>query len=465
MAEEVAGAAGGAAAGSGGAGAPSATAPMSAAEIAAPGGDLAYLQQSDAPETPLEAEIPDAAASDTETPDAPAAEAAAPEEVNLAALEEGQPEWLAKVTDPAAKEEVGKLLEMQKAFSEKFKDAADLDAFFKELPGGREQVAALQTLSKEVAELDTAIEANTPEGNLSVAERYLDMAPDGGAGLLRAAAQHMARQSPESWNQISAELVNSTLHAAGIGADIQGVASAIAEMRAAVAADDGEAFGRAAGRLLGTPKTEPKVDPNLQRLTERENSARLGEQKAQTESWQFRSEKSGDKISNHLAAETGKALAKVLPASISEGDRTQLRNDITAEIMSQLVADPWLASQVKQLIGWSQGHGSPRGADYSNANLRADQVAFDKATELVIGGASAKLIAKAVAKIVGPWSRTRAAGNAEARDKAKSAAAKKDVGPGPTSPQATRKSVSVEQLRARNNDGTFAISDKDFLNL
>src|SRR5207237_10685531 len=57
---------------------------------------------------------PDASAEAGATAAGPSAgsgtEPAASEEINLAALEEGQPQWLAKVTDPAAKAEVGKLL-------------------------------------------------------------------------------------------------------------------------------------------------------------------------------------------------------------------------------------------------------------------------------------------------------------------------------------------------------------------
>lgn len=443
------------AAGGAGAGAPATPsgdsgAAMSAADIAAPGGDIAYLEQAPAPEqAPAETKPPE-----TSTEEKPAEEAA-PEEINLSALEEGQPEWLAKVTDPDVKAEVGKLLEMQRAFSEKFKDAADLDAFFKDLPGGREQIAALQTLSQEVSELDAALEANTPEGLATVAERYMAQTPDGGAGLLRAAAHHLAKSSPESWNQISSELINSTLNAAGIGSDLQGVFGAIAEMRAAVAADDGEAFGKAAGKLLGQPQEAPKTDPALARLTERENAARAGEQKAQTESWQFRSEKSGDRISNHISTETGKALAKVLPSSISEKDRTSLRTEISAEVHSQVFADAWLGSQVKQLIGWSVN--GPKGRDYANSNLKADQTAWDKATELVTQYATPKLIAKAVSKVVGKWSRERAVSNQESREKAKNAAAKTDVGAGkPANTGNGRKPLTPEQLKG--------MSDAEFLN-
>jgi S1-C subfamily serine protease len=121
-------------------------------------------------------------------------------------------------------------------------------------------VAEQESDSKEVGELDSALKANTPEGNAMVAERCLAMTPDGGVGLMRATAWRMAKAYPEAWSQISTELINSTLKAEGIGTDLQGLVGAIAEMRAAVQADDGEAFGKAAGKLLRVPKAEEKPD-------------------------------------------------------------------------------------------------------------------------------------------------------------------------------------------------------------
>src|SRR6266404_2529827 len=161
---------------------------------------------------------------------------AAAEEINLSALEEAQPEWLAKITDEGAKSEVQKLLELQKSFADKFKDAPE--ELFKDLPGGREQLTALQTLSKEVGELDEHIAANTPESNAIVVGRYLGEAPDKGMGLFRAGAQHLAKSNPEGWQQLGNELLTSTLKAAGIGVDAAGLLSAISEMREALNAND-----------------------------------------------------------------------------------------------------------------------------------------------------------------------------------------------------------------------------------
>src|SRR5437879_6574031 len=90
--------------------------------------DIDVLNQPDSPPEPgVVTEKPPISA-DTKP------EAGAAEEINLSALEEGQPQWLAKVTDPAAKAEVEKLLAYHKAVSDKFKDEADLAEFFKDLP-------------------------------------------------------------------------------------------------------------------------------------------------------------------------------------------------------------------------------------------------------------------------------------------------------------------------------------------
>ena len=421
--------------------------------------------------------IPPSSVSDTEflnQPDktaeagAAAADAAGseakPEEINLSALEEGQPEWLAKVTDPAVRTEVEKLLASQKAFSDKFKDAADLDEFFKELPGGREQVQALQTLSKEVGELDSALEANEPEGLSTVAERYLSMTPDGGVNLMREAAKYMANSSPEGWNQIASELINSTLTARGIGADINGIVSAIAEMRAAAEAQKWEEFGNAAGKLMGLPKAEPKGDPALARLTERESAARASEQKALSENWTHKRDAGAQKISTHFRTEAGKLLSKALPSSINEKDRSGLLDEIATEIWSQVNSNAWVNSQITALIG-AREQDAKGGFTFSKALLNADQKAFDQAADLKIKAANPKLITAAVAKVVSKWSKERASTNLEARNKAKGAATRKDVGGGKPAASNGRKPISAEALRERNPDGSLKISDRDFLNL
>lgn len=115
---------------------------------------------------------------------------------------------------------------------------------------------------KDVCELDSDLKANTPDRNATVAERYLAMTPDGGVGLMRATSWRMAKTYPAAWRQISTELVNSTLEQAGIGTDLEGLVSALKEMRAAVQRQDAEAFGRAAGKVLAEPKAEVKAKPN-----------------------------------------------------------------------------------------------------------------------------------------------------------------------------------------------------------
>lgn len=130
---------------------------------------------------------------------------------------------------------------------------------------------------------------------------------------------------------------------------------------------------------------------------------------AAIELWQFRSVESLGKINGHISGEVAKAFAKVLPATISEADRAALRDQIAAEVLSQVVCDDRLAAQVKQLIGWSTGHGTLNGPDYSNANLHASEADFDKVTELVIQYASPKLITKTISKTFAKWSSQRAA--------------------------------------------------------
>lgn len=366
---------------------------------------------------------PDAAAAATKT------EEAVPE-VNLDAIQDGQPEWLAKITDAAAKAEVEKLLGFQKQFADWFKDDADRDAFMQELPGGREQIAALQTLSKEVVEMDGHIAANTPEGNLTVAGRYLSEAPDGGVGLLRAGAQHLAKANPEAYNGIATELMNASLKGAGIGADFAQLTGAIAEMRAAVEAQDGEAFGKAAGKLLGAPlKTgDTSADPRLAKAQTEREAAQKEVTTAKTEVWNVHIGKAHSDATNHMKQAIGTALAAkdasgrpLISDVISADSRQRLADTIYADVDAQLMADPWYVSQMKQLIG-----------NKESPNLAAKQEDFAKAIELTKARVGKLLGAGTIKKHVETWARDVVAKSGAAIARAKGAAAGGDrVGAAP----------------------------------
>lgn len=349
-------------------------------------------------------------------------------EINLDALKEAQPEWLAKVTDESAKAEIAKLLGVSDKFSKFFKDDADYDGFLKELPGGRDQITALQTLSKEVTELDSHIAANTPESNATVVGRYLGEAPDGGVGLLRAGAQHLAKNNPDAWKQVSTELLDSTLKAAGIGADSAGLLSAIAEMRAAVQADDGEALGKAVGKLLGAPKVDDeRTDPETTRLRADRETAQREATAARTEVWNLNAQSAMTNAGNHIRQVIGQALAvkvngvPLISDAISAEARGRLAEAIYGDVDSQLMADPWFVSQMKQLIG-----------DPKQPLLTATKDNFARALELNKDRVAKLLTPALIKKHVETWARDVVAKNNSAIDRAKGAAAGGDkVGAAP----------------------------------
>lgn len=433
------GSSGGGAGGSGGSGGGAAAPPVS---------DEQFLEQAH----PQQAEGTDAAkaAADKAAADAKAAEPK--DEINLSALEPGQPEWLAKVTDEAAKTEIGKLLEFQKAVNTRFKDTADLEKFFADLPGGREQVGNLLTLSKEVGEIDGHIEANTPEGNATVTARYMGEAPDGGLGLFRAGAQHLAKTQPEAWAKVGGELVNQTLKSSGIGADLQTVVSAVQEMRAAVAKDDGEAFGKAAAKLLGEPKADAasSADPRLTAAQDREKAAKASETKALGENWQTKDQKLGNDFKSDVTGRIEKLFTdkNILPKSVSAEVRGELTGKIYSEVLSQLISNAYLHSQVTQLIGIAKG------GDLSKVNLKAGQGEFDKALGLLKDAANGDLLNRAVAKVVSAYAKERAATNGSARAAAKGAGNKEAVGNAPAVKQ---------QARQFTEENTAALSDEELL--
>jgi ribosomal protein S20 len=367
--------------------------------------------------------------------------------VKLDALEEGEPEWFANVKDAEAAAKARELWKANQEYAEHFKTPAELKEFFKDLPGGRDQVAALQTLSKEVTELDTAIESNTPESNLTVAERYLGMAPDKGIGLFRASAHHLAKANPEGWNQISGELVDATLKASGIGASLAVVSQAIKEMRDAATAQDGEAFGKAAQKLLGTPQAERQEDPAVVRARQEAQSAATERDKALTTTWQNSVNTNVSAVETMLRQDIGTALSKVLMESTKAETRKDLADKIIKEVDGQMGANAWLRSQIQSLVG-----------SHQQMNLRASKEEFEKALQLSKDAAK-PLISAAVRKVVSAWAKELAASNQAARDKAKGGAARQDVG-ATSAAKATGKGVLTEaMIRDENLDDLDILSN------
>ena len=382
------------------------------------GSDISSLSDSDAISQALEG--PSGTEPQTtetvETTDAAAKETPAETEVNLAALEEGQPDWLAKVTDPAVKSEVEKLLAMQSKFAGLFKDDADFETFKTEYPGGREQIAAERVLSNQVTQQDATIAANTPEGNATIAGQYLTAAPDGGAGLFRAAAAHLSKTQPEAWANIGSELVNSTLKASGIGVDLPTLTGTLNEIRSAIQADDQTAFGNAVSKLLGKPAQEKQGDPRIEKAQEAERTARAAERTAKVQVWENSVGKAIETSQNHVRQSVGTALSAkdsqgrpLIPASIPAKQREELAERIFKEVDSQMGADGWLMSQIFNLVGSRNG---------DKQNLAADKTHFDKATELSKQAAN-RILPSVVRKQVSEWARALAASSREAIDKAK----------------------------------------------
>jgi hypothetical protein len=365
-------------------------------------------------------EKPSGAAPGSEAAPAKVDGAEATPEINLDALKEAQPEWLAKVTDEGAKAEIAKLLATQEKFSKLFKDDPDYDGFLKELPGGREQIAALQTLSKEVTEMDGHIAANTPESNAAVVERYLGEAPDKGIGLFRAGAQHLAKTNPEAYQQIGTELINSSLKASGIGADLQTVIGAVQEMRQAIAKDDGEAFGKAAAKLLGEPgkAAPPQADPETARLKADRETAQREANTARTEVWSVHAQRTAGEAVNHIRQMIGQALAvkvngkPLISDVISAESRQRLADTIYGDVDAQLMADQCFVSQMRQLIG-----------DPKSPLLTATKENFEKALELNKARIAKLLTPAMIKKHVETWARDVVAKNNGAIERAKGAAA------------------------------------------
>lgn len=370
--------------------------------------------------------------------------------VKLDALGEGEPEWFATLKE-AEQAKAREIWQANQQYAEHFKTPAELKDFFKDLPGGREQVTALQTLSKEVGELDAAIEGNTPEGNGQVVERYLSMAPDKGLGLMRASAHHLAKANPEGWNQLSTELIDASLKSAGIGASFATVAQAIKEMRDAATASDGEAFGKAAQKLLGAPQQERAEDPNVVRARTEAANAATERDKALATTWETNVASSIAAVETMVRQDIGIALSKVLMESTKPETRKDLSDKIYNEINLQVGANAWLRSQIAQLVGQRNDKNS-----FSGMLLNAPKSDFEKAVQLSKDAAK-PLVTAAVRKVVSAWAKELAATNLAARDKAKGGASRVDVGGSSRAAAAGAGVITEDMVRDEN------LSDEELL--
>jgi hypothetical protein len=384
------------------------------------------------------------------TKEAPAAKEAATQELlkpGALEIEEGEPEWFASVKDAKAAAASRELWKANQEYAKHFKTPGELTDFFKDLPGGRDQIAAMQTLTKEVGELDSAIEGTDFAGHLSVAERVLGQAPANALSITRAWAQTVAKSQPEAWNQISTELVNSTLKAAGVGVDLSTLLGGLREMRDAITAQDAEAFGRAASKLVATPEAPKSEDPNLVKLRTDAQTAQQERDRVLTESWERNVGENVSAVEQSLRQDIGTKLSTVLMDSTKDSTRKELTDKIIAEVDMQIDQNSWLRNQISSLVG----------SRANNArNLQASKDDWAKALNLS-KDACKPLISAAMRKVVSAWAKEMADTNQAARNKAKGGAARVDVGASSQPKNNGKGQVTLDMVQDRN------VSDEDLL--
>jgi hypothetical protein len=380
----------------------------------------------------------------------PAAEATGTELIKPGALEkeEGEPEWFETVKDAKASAAARELWKANQVYAKHFAKPEDVETFFKELPGGREQVAALQTLGKEVAELDSAIEGSDFAGHLSVAERVLGQAPANAVSITRAWAQTVAKSQPEAWHQISTELVDSTLKAAGIGVNLSTLLGEFRKLRAAVAAQDGDALGLAVSNLIAEPEKAAPEDPNLVKLRTDAAAAKTERDRVLTETWETNVNQNVSAAEQFVRQQAGTKLATILMDSTPQKTREKLLDEIVAEVGTQVSSNQWVVNQISSLVG----------SRANNARiLAASKDDWAKALQLSKDAATPALVSAAVRKIVSAWAKETADANKDARNKAKGGAARADVG-GSSAPGAGKGRVTLDMVKDKN------LSDEELLN-
>jgi hypothetical protein len=362
--------------------------------------------------------------------------------------EEGEPEWFETVKDAKASAAARELWKANQLYAKHFAKPEDVETFFKDLPGGRDQVSALLTLGKEVGELDAAIEGTDFNGHLSVAERVLGQAPENAVSMTRAWAQAVSKSQPQAWNQISTELVDSTLKAAGVGVNLSTLLTGLREMRQAIQAQDAEAFGRAASKLIAEPEKVAQEDPNLVKLRTDAEKAQQESNRLLTESWETNVNQNVSVAEQHVRQQAGTKLSAILMDSTPQKTRDKLLDEIVAEVGTQVSANQWVVSQISSLVGSRSNNAR---------NLQASKDDWAKALQLSKDAASAALISAAVRKTVSAWAKDNADTNKAARDKAKGGAARVDVG-GSSQPKPGKGQVTLDMVKDRN------VSDEELLN-
>lgn len=359
--------------------------------------------------------------------------------------EEGEPEWFASVTEAKASAAARELWKANQEYAKHFKTPAELTEFFKDLPGGRDQIAAMQTLTKEVGELDTAIEGTDFAGHLSVAERVLGQAPANALSITRAWAQTVQKNQPEAWSQISTELVDSTLKAAGIGVNLSVLLGGLREMRDAITAQDADAFGRAASKLIAQPEKPTQEDPNLVKLRNDAKTAQEQRDKVLADTWEGNVTQNISAVEQSLRQEIGTKLTAILMDSTPQSARDTLMTAIVKEVDTQIGSNEWLRNNISGLVGSRQSR-----------NLSASKEDWAKALQLS-KDACKPLISAAVRKVVSAWAKETADTNKAARDKAKGGAARVDVS-GSSQPKAGKGVITMDMVRDPN------LSDEELLN-
>jgi hypothetical protein len=441
-------------AGSGAAGGASGGSATGGGSAAGSGGGADTSAMSDAEFLSTQAPATEAAKESTAivpAKETPAAEAAAEEGlIKPGALEkeEGEPQWFASVKDAEAAKNARELWKANQAYAKHFAKPEDVETFFKDLPGGRDQVSALLTLGKEVGELDSAIEGQDFAGHLSVAERVLGQAPGNALSITRAWAQTVAKSQPEAWQQASTELVNSTLKAAGIGVDLSALLGGLREMRQAIQAQDAEAFGRAASKLIAEPEKPAVEDPNLVKLRTDAQTAQQERDRVLAETWESTVNQNVTAAEQFVRQQAGTKLSTILMESTPQKTRDKLLDDIVAEVGTQISANQWVVNQISALVG----------SRANNArNLQASKEDWAKALQLSKDAATPAIVSAAVRKVVSAWAKETADTNKAARDKAKGGAARADVG-GSSAPNAGKGRVTLDMVKDRN------VSDEELLN-
>jgi len=310
---------------------------------------------------------------------------------------EAPPEWLKPLLgDAKVGREAQALWEAHQGYREIFPTVAEARAVKELFPGGVEQARQALARTEEIDRIDDAYFGADPRGQAQLAAYLLQTDPRAFRAMLGQAARVLAERDPAAWRALAQQF-----------------------------ADAGE---KPAG-AEGPPKSGPAAADDTLRGTAAETELARERAELDRERQEFRAEQyagfqqsANDAVVAKVRQAIEQSVAGVLPATVPEGARKRIAEDIFGEINGTLQNDRALTRQVAALLRQWQFT--------DEVKQQVVKLIFARAKSLLPG------VAK---RVVSDWTSSVLGANRAKLEKQDAAARRVDItGGGATEPRAPR---------------------------